>query len=448
MDTVAIITLGCPKNAVDSERMMGHLEANGYNVVEDAEGADVVIVNTCGFIRPAKEESIDAILEAARLKAEGHCKALVVAGCLAQRYPRELERRLPEVDAVIGLKDVPRIVKCCDRLLGKKRTVVHAERRRLSTPAHYAYLRIADGCSNHCSYCAIPAIRGAHKSEPLEAVVAEARDLVERGVKELILIAQDTTQYGVDRCGASMLPELMTRLAGLDGLAWVRLMYTHPAHWSDALIEVMATHPNICRYADLPIQHISDDLLESMHRKATRAHIERLVEKLRTRIPGIALRTSVIVGLPGETDAHFRELTDFVEWARFERLGAFAYSQEEGTLAAAFPDQVSEEVKGQRLGQLMTLQQGVSEALNADLVGRTLRVLVDRSGDGEGLAFVGRTEQDAPEIDNEVLITEGAAEVGGFADVKITDAYEYDLVGAARSGCPDAHGASVIPAGP
>ncbi|MCD6334117.1 MAG: 30S ribosomal protein S12 methylthiotransferase RimO [Candidatus Latescibacteria bacterium] len=485
METIHLISLGCPKNLVDSERMLGLLERSGYALTEEAEEADVVIVNTCGFIAPAKEESLSVIFEAARLKEEGRCKALIVAGCLSQRYGDTLRRELPEADAILGLSDVERIVAHCDRLLGHRRSkgftaecaaekgqvnaaveksgvgssqplpfsatsAVSAVKtkgfsslpseaicsngaRHLLTPKHSAYLRIADGCDNHCSYCAIPLIRGPYRSRPEAALIAEARALCEQGVRELNLIAQDTTRYGADLYGESRLSSLIDALSKLDDLCWIRLLYTHPAHFSQDLIGCIARNEKVCRYVDLPIQHISDPLLRAMNRKVTGDDIRNLMQRLRSGVPGIALRTSLIVGFPGETKAHFEELLDFVAEARFERLGAFTYSREEDTPAFAFDDQVPEEVKRERLDRLMMLQQEITAERHESLIGTRVQVLVDRPGDQAPIRWVGRAAWDAPDVDGQVLITQGDALPGDFVSVAITDADAYDLWGTIES---------------
>ncbi|MCK5380217.1 MAG: 30S ribosomal protein S12 methylthiotransferase RimO, partial [Candidatus Latescibacteria bacterium] len=466
METIHLISLGCPKNLVDSERMLGLLERNGYALTEEAEEADVVIVNTCGFIAPAKEESLDTIFEAARLKKEGRCRALIVAGCLSQRYGDTLKRELPEADAILGLSDVERIVAHCDRLLGRRRsqdfTAEHAEKkqvkvevevekdgvgwsqpqpqpqpqpfpaicsngaRHLLTPKHSAYLRIADGCDNHCSYCAIPLIRGPYRSRPEAALIAEARTLCEQGVRELNLIAQDTTRYGEDLYGEPRLSGLIDALSELGDLRWIRLLYTHPAHFSHDLIGCIARNEKVCRYVDLPIQHISDPLLRAMNRKVTGADIRNLMQRLRSGVPGIALRTSLIVGFPGETEAHFAELRDFVAEARFERLGAFRYSRETDTPMGRDPDQVPDEVKDERWREIMEIQQAVAFDDCRAQVGRTLACLTEEpEADG---ASRGRTWRDAPEIDGQVLIR-GAPGPGALGEVAVTAADDYDLEG-------------------
>jgi len=425
---VALITLGCPKNLVDSEQMLGLLEANGYGLSSEQE-ADVIVVNTCGFIQPAKEESIETILEAARLKKDGKQRKLIVTGCLAQRYRKQLEQQLPEADLVLGLADERQIVQHCDRLLGLQRTALQQAERCPLTPSHYAYLKIADGCDNRCSYCTIPSIRGRQRSKPMEQLVAEARHLVGRGARELILIAQDTTEYGVDIYHKRRLDDLIRELAKIEGVEWLRLLYTHPAHWWDGLIDVLSQTPKVCRYLDIPIQHISDRILAKMNRRTTRTEITQLIQKLRESLPGLALRTSVIVGFPGETDDEFQELLDFLGQVRFERLGAFTYWREQGTQAAGFACQVPQKVKEERFHRVMSLQQKISLKFHRSLVGKVLPVIIDQQTDIPPIQFIGRTQMDAPEVDGRVLITEGQTQVGQFCKAKITEAYEYDIVG-------------------
>ena len=435
VQTVHLISLGCPKNLVDGERMLGLLEENGYVPTEEPEEADVVIVNTCGFIAPAKEESLDTIFEAARLKKEGRCKALIVAGCLSQRYGAVLRRELPEADAILGLEDVERIAAHCDRLLGHRRPICSDGARltnpvrHLLTPKHSAYLRIADGCDNRCAYCAIPLIRGPYRSRPMEVLIAEARTLCEDGARELTLIAQDTTRYGVDLYGKPRLITLIDALSEIEALRWIRLLYAHPAHFSQDLIACIARNEKVCRYVDLPIQHISDSILRAMNRKVAGDDIRSLIRNLRSDVPGMALRTSLIVGFPGETDAHFEELLGVVVEARFERLGVFPYSQEEGTPAAAFKGQVPDQVKQERLDRLMMMQQEISSETHQALIAKRVQVLVDRPGEETPIRWVGRTAWDAPDVDGNVLITEGDASPGDFVRVAITDADAYDLFG-------------------
>jgi len=418
---ISLLTLGCAKNVVDSERMLGLLRANDYEFVEDPVRADIVIVNTCGFIGPAKEESIDAIMEVAR-----HSRKLIVTGCMAERYRNELEEELTEADRILGLADECDIVQHCDELLDIPRSTYRTSSRQLLTPSHWAYLRIADGCDHRCSFCAIPSIKGRYRSEPMEELIQEAADLVRRGIRELILVAQDTTRYGADLYGASRLTDLLRSLSEIPDLRWIRLMYTYPGRWDDELIECFAHTPKLCRYVDIPLQHISDRILRRMRRGTTSAQIQGLIERLRRSIPGVALRTAFIVGFPGETDAEFEELLAFVENTRFERLGAFAYSQEEGTAAAEHEEQVSEEIKEERLRRLMTLQQRISAETGASQVGRRIPVLIDREDES---GYVGRTEWDAPDVDGEVWLEGENLSAGEVVEVEITNASEYDLTG-------------------
>ncbi|MEW5767661.1 MAG: 30S ribosomal protein S12 methylthiotransferase RimO [bacterium] len=447
MNRIHLISLGCPKNLVDSERMWGLLQENGYQLVNQATEADLIIINTCGFIRPAKEESIEVVLKAAQAKETGRCKGLIMAGCLAERYREELPREIPEVDLFLRLKDVPQIVKYCDLLLGKRRPIKQSARRSLLTLPHTAYLRIADGCNNHCSYCAIPIIRGPCQSRNMESIIEEAKDLASSGVKELNLIAQDTTNYGVDLYGRQRLEELIRSLSEIEKIRWIRLLYTHPAHILPSLIKSWPDVPKLCPYLDMPIQHISNPILKLMNRRVRKEDIVSLIERLREAVPDLTLRTSIIVGFPGESEVHFEELLDFVAQARFDRLGAFIYSREEGTSAARLPDQVPEEVKSERLDRLMQLQQQISRQRNEALIGQEIEVLIDQKVEGR---YIGRSPADAPEIDGRVIITPSEPanspqdpqwvetqaaralrhiQVGEFCRVRITGATEYDLLG-------------------
>lgn len=441
MSRIHLISLGCPKNLVDSERMWGLLKENGYQLVNQATQADLIIVNTCGFITSAKEESIEVVLEAVEAKETGRCKGLIMAGCLTERYKKELARQIPEVDLFLGLKDVSRIVEYCDKLLGKRRQIKPFARRSLLTFPHTAYLRIADGCNNQCSYCTIPAIRGPYRSRSMESIVKEAKDLGESGVKELNLIAQDTTHYGVDRYGRQRLQELIKALSEIEKIRWLRLLYTHPAHISPSMLSLWHEIPNLCPYLDLPIQHISNPILKLMNRKVRKEDIISLIERLREATPDLTLRTSIIVGFPGESEAHFEELLDFVAQARFDRLGAFIYSREEGTPAARLPGQVPEEVKSERLDRLMRLQQEISRQRNETLIGQEIEVLIDQKVEGQ---YIGRSAADAPEIDGNVIIPDDSPKggnrnsqtsdtrdirTGEFYQVRITGATEYDLLG-------------------
>jgi ribosomal protein S12 methylthiotransferase len=434
---VGLVSLGCAKNLVDSEVMLGSLAREGMELTGDAKQADVVIVNTCGFIEASKQESINAILDANQLRATGNCKALIMAGCLSQRYPKELRAELPEVDAIVGLNEVPRIGEIVREILEKHSQSLYwsgpakyvpdymAPRFRL-TPKHYAYVKIAEGCNHPCTFCSIPRIRGRHRSRPLDDVLAEIRALVADGCREINLISQDTTFYGTDITGGrELLCELLRRVQNIPGDFWVRLLYTHPAHWSDELIATMAGCDKVCRYVDMPLQHINDDMLKRMKRETSGQCIRDLIANIRAGVPGIALRTTFIVGFPGETDEQFEELLEFIEEAKFERLGVFPYSQEDHTPAGHMTGQLPATVKQQRYRQAMSLQQKVSRAIHQRCVGQTLRVLVEQPG-------IARSPADAPEIDGTVRFT-GRASVGEFCRVRITGATEYDLTGVALS---------------
>ena len=425
MKKINIITLGCSKNTVDSEHLAAQLAAMDYKVVFDSDrvDADVVVINTCGFIGDAKQESIDTILRAAQLKSEGAIEELFVVGCLSQRYADELRPELPEVDDFFGVNDLAGIVE----RLGTKYRVENETKRELSTPSHYAYLKISEGCNWMCGYCAIPLIRGRHKSVPMEALISEAEALVAKGVREIMVIAQDTTYYGVDIYGERKLAELLERLCRIEKLEWIRLHYAYPTDFPDEVIEVMAREKKICKYLDIPFQHISDNQLTAMKRRHTKAEALTLIEKLRKAIPDIALRTTLLVGYPGETDADFEELKDFVKTTKFDRLGVFAYSEEEGTYSATrLKDDVSDEVKQQRVDGIMRLQERVSLENNARRIGQTMRVIVDRK---EGEFYIGRSEYDSPEVDQELIIDSRGKRLlrGHFYTVSITDAEDYDL---------------------
>jgi len=435
---VGLVSLGCPKNLVDSEIMLGLLKNAGFTVTKREQEADALIVNTCSFINDAKEESIKTILELARLKEEGSCRAILVAGCLAQRYPEELMAEMPEIDGLLGTGSIPEIAGAVkDALAGKRVFLVGrpgflhcADLPRLqSTPPYTAFLKIAEGCDNHCSYCVIPGIRGPFRSRPVDDVVNEASNLAAAGVKELVLVAQDTTRYGIDLYGKPMLSGLLKRLAGIDGPVWLRLLYTYPALISDELIELMASEKKVCRYLDLPLQHASNAVLARMNRRGSREETVRLVEKLRSSVPGITLRTSFITGFPGETEADFQELLDFMEEIEFDRVGIFTYSREENTAAAAMPDQVPEDVKAERRGRAMALQQKISLKRNRSKTGTVLPVLVEGRSKKPGVYF-GRSEGDAPDIDGKVFIfSDFELNPGDFVRVLVNRAGEYDLTG-------------------
>ena len=440
---VGMISLGCAKNLVDAEIMLGSARAGGFEVTSDADEADVLVVNTCGFIDSAKKESIDAIL-AARQRPE---QKLIVSGCLAQRYQRELARELPEVDAFVGLDEVASAGEIFHRVLSAQQAndplILISERSRYIpdfdtarfrlTPSHLAYVKIAEGCNHPCSFCVIPQMRGRHRSRTVDSVVAEVQNLVTEGVKEVNLISQDTTYFGMDlwpekagsrqpvdsRRGPTLI-RLLDELAGIEGEFWIRLLYTHPAHWSDELIAAIARNPKVARYVDMPLQHIHADMLGAMRRETSRAHIEDLIGRLRVGIPGLAIRTTFIVGFPGETEEHFSGLLDFIEVTRFERLGIFCYSQEEGSRAAKMADQVPAKIKDRRYRQGMQVQRRIAAELAAAQKGKIVRVLVDQPR-------IARSEHDAPEVDCRVILKRSAP-VGEFVDVRITGSQVYDVL--------------------
>ena len=423
---VNIITLGCSKNVVDSENVAGHLKKAGWQVEFDSNsrGCDVVIVNTCGFIGDAKEESVNMLLEQIELKKRSRKKRrLYAVGCLVERYKKELGDEMPEVDGYFGAHEWNQLI---ETVTEAQATPLESERKR-STPRHYAYLKIAEGCDRSCAYCAIPGIRGKYVSRPMTQLLSEAATLVEEGVKELIIIAQDTTYYGLDRYHRRSLGELLERLANESGAEWIRLHYTYPAGFPLDVVDVMAQHDNICNYIDIPLQHINSQILQSIRRETTREQTLQLLQTSRSRLPNVALRTTLITGYPGETKAEFRELKDFVREANFERLGVFAYSPEEGTPAYRLGDPISEKEKQRRVGELMAIHDELSLQRNLGLVGRKMKVIIDRR---ENDFYIGRTEYDSPEVDCEVLIpTERHVAVGHFCTVEITDAAEHDLTG-------------------
>ncbi|MGB0999906.1 MAG: 30S ribosomal protein S12 methylthiotransferase RimO [Flavobacteriales bacterium] len=424
---INVVTLGCAKNLYDSEVMMAQLKANRYDVEHESasEDASIVIVNTCGFIESAKEESINTILQFAEAKEEGYIEKLFVTGCLSERYKSDLEREIPKVDQYFGTKDLPKLLKVL-RADYKKELIGE---RILSTPSHYAYFKIAEGCDRPCSFCAIPIMRGKHKSTPIEELVNQAKNLVAKGTKELLLIAQDLTFYGIDLYKTRKLAELLDQLAQIEGLDWIRLHYAYPAGFPMDVIEVMKKHDNICNYLDMPLQHGSSKVLKAMRRGIDREKTTALIENIRAEIPEIAIRTTLIVGYPGETEEDFKEMLDWVEGMKFERLGVFTYSHEENTHAYNFEDDVPEEVKKQRAEQIMDLQSGISWELNQKRVGKTYKVLFDKVEDGH---FIGRTVYDSPEVDNEVLVEVNETNhlrIGDFAEIKITSADHYDLYG-------------------
>ncbi len=428
---IDIVTMGCSKNLVDSESLMRKLSANGYHCVHDAKHpqGEIAVINTCGFIGDAKEESINMILEFAQRKQQGQLGQLYVMGCLSQRYQKELETEIPEVDKFYGKFNFKQLVSDLGPAEGGGGSFTSARTQHLpTTPHHYAYVKIAEGCDRHCAYCAIPLITGRHVSRPKDDILKEVRDLVADGVKEFQIIEQELTYYGVDIDGQRHIADLIEAIANIEGVKWVRLHYAYPNQFPMDLLDVMARHDNVCNYLDIALQHISDHMLSRMHRHVSKQETMDLVKAIRARVPGIHLRTTLMVGFPGETQADFDELVDFVKWARFERMGAFAYSEEEGTYSAEhYTDDVPAEVKEQRLAQLMAVQQTISEEVEAQKVGQTLRVIIDRK---EGDYYVGRTEYCSPEVDPEVLIrATRQLHVGRFYNVEITDSEEFDLYG-------------------
>lgn len=441
MKSYAIISLGCPRNLVDSEVISGYLSACGLKKVEPECGADILLVNTCAFVESAREESVEAVLGAAELKKAGKTKRIVVCGCLPQMYKGNLSRSLPEADLIVGTGDVPRLPELIKGLDGDhERSVVskrpdylydHLTPRKSLTPGHYAYVKISEGCSNRCSYCVIPDLRGAHRSRSIESVMEEVRRISRSGrVKEIEIVGQDTTLFGADRYGRPALAGLLRNISALDnGIEWIRLLYTHPAHYTDELIDAIASEEKICKYLDLPIQHISDRILRAMNRRVTKREISGLIRNLRRRIGGLTLRTSVIVGFPGETEREYKELVDFIKDTGFERLGAFTYSRERGTPASRLPRQVSDAVKRERLDGIMRIQQKISLSANRRFVGKTVDVLIDEKAALEDNKFEGRTRRDAPEIDGVVYVTGRGIKAGDICRVRITDALEYDLIG-------------------
>lgn len=428
---VVIVTLGCPKNEIDSEKLAAMLTEAGAVLVAEAAEAETIIVNTCGFIEAAKQESIDTILELAGLKAEGRCQRLIVTGCLAERYKKELKAQLPEADEVIGLNPSAVVAAVCGRIPRRRQWHESLSRVRFNA-AHWAYLRISEGCNNRCSYCAIPLIRGGLRSRQVKEILAEAHLLATSGARELCLVAQDITAFGLDEKGKPRLHELIEQLTQLPSVRWLRLLYTHPAHFYPELIDTISANEKVCRYIDLPLQHINDRILESMKRRVTREEIETLVNALRERIPGLTIRTTFIVGFPGETRAKFDELLRFVEKYRFERMGAFVYSPEEDTDAAGFERQVGDRTKWNRYKELMALQQGIAFEQARGRVGTEPIVLVDSQPDEEGFC-IARSQGEAPDIDPFILVksAQPPLKVGTFARVKIYEASGYDLLGEA-----------------
>lgn len=420
---IHVITLGCEKNTVDSEALMKQLQANKLQLTATSDDAETVVINTCGFIEDAKNQSIQTILQAVELKKQGKLRNVVVMGCLSERYAEELRKEIPEVDAYIGANKIENVVTA----LGGDYKYELLGERLLTTPRHYAFLKISEGCDNPCSFCAIPLMRGKHVSKPMERILTEAQRLAALGVKELLVIAQDTTSYGIDLYGKRTLAHLLEKLSLIDGIEWIRLMYAYPAKFPLDILDVYKASDKLCRYLDMPVQHVADRVLKSMRRGISSRATRELIEKIRTEVPEIALRTTLIVGYPEEGEKEFQELLQFVKETEFDRLGVFTYSQEEGTTAYPLGDTIPREVKEERLKAIMEMQSEISLAKNSKLVGSTLRVLIDEH---DGNVARGRTERDAPEIDNEVIIeTVDGCRVGEFLDVNITDAVEYDLYG-------------------
>lgn len=426
---VNIVTLGCSKNLVDSEVLLTQLRGNGINAVHESKTDDarVVVINTCGFVENAKQESIDTILRYVDAKDEGIVDKVYVTGCLSQRYKDDLEREIPSVDAWFGTRDLSRLLKVFN---ANYRQELVGE-RILTNPGHYAYLKISEGCDRPCSFCAIPLMRGGHKSRPMEELISEAKNLARQGTKELLIIAQDSTYYGLDLYKKRNLAELLQRLSDVVGIEWIRLHYAFPAAFPTDVLDVMADRENICKYLDIPLQHASDRMLKLMRRGITREKTQELLQNIRSKVPGIAIRTTMITGHPGESEQDFQELLDFVERARFDRLGVFTYSHEEDTHSYSMEDDVSEDVKQERMDQLMEIQQNISLDLNRKKIGQTFKVIVDRK---EGGNFIGRSESDSPEVDNEVIIkSDEYLRAGEFVNVRVTAASEFDLTGEALS---------------
>ena len=435
---ILFISLGCDKNLVDSEVMLGLLDAKGYQIVDDETQADIIVINTCCFVHDAKEESIQTILEMAEYKTEGRLKALIVTGCLAQRYRQEIIDEIPEVDAVLGTTAYDKIVEAVEEALAG---VGHVElenvnalplvdtKRLVTTGGHYAYMKIAEGCDKHCTYCIIPKLRGNYRSVPMERLIQEAKDLAEQGVKELILVAQETTLYGKDIYGEKSLHKLLRELCKVDGIRWIRILYCYPEEIDDNLIQVMKEEKKLCHYLDLPIQHANDEILKRMGRRTSKAQLEEIIGKLKREIPDITLRTTLITGFPGETEEQHEELKAFVDEMEFDRLGVFTYSPEEDTPAAEMPDQIPEEVKEDRQAEIMELQQEIAFAQAEDMIGEEGLVMIEGKVADEN-AYVGRTYKDAPGVDGLIFInTDEELMSGDFARVKVTGAVEYDLIG-------------------
>ncbi|MBO8170940.1 MAG: 30S ribosomal protein S12 methylthiotransferase RimO [Bacillaceae bacterium] len=436
-EKVAIVTLGCEKNLVDSDIMSHLIDDRGYQLVENPEEADVVIVNTCGFIDAAKEESINTILDIAEYKNTGNLKSLIVSGCLTQRYKDELIKEMPEIDGIVGTGDFDQINTIIeDSLAGKKPILVgnpafsyeNVTRKKVKEGTYSTYIKIAEGCDNNCTFCTIPSFRGAFRSRSIESVVREARELADQGVKEVILIAQDLTNYGMDLYGEQALPRLIEEISSVDGIEWIRLHYAYPGYFTDELLDVIAENPKVCKYIDMPLQHSEDHILKKMRRPGRQRDIRQLISKIRKRIPDVAIRTSIIVGFPGETEQDFENLLQFVKEMEFDRLGVFTYSDEEGTPASRLPDHVSQEMKDKRANILMEVQRDISRRRNGRLVGQEIDVLIEKY-DGRNDVYVGRSQFDAPEIDGEVFVKNYSGSLGQILKVKVTHSYDFDLAG-------------------
>lgn len=436
---ILCVSLGCDKNLVDTEMMLGLLNRDGYTFTDDEQEADIIVINTCCFINDAKEESVNTILEMAELKKTGTCKALIVTGCMAQRYQQEILEEIPEVDGILGTSTYDEISNVLKRVLGGEERVscFHdlnclpqtETGRMITTGGHFAFLKIAEGCDKHCTYCIIPSLRGSYRSVPMERLVKEAEQLAEQGVRELILVAQETTLYGVDLYGKKMLPELLHRLAQIPGIYWIRIQYCYPEEITDELIEAIRSEEKVCHYLDIPIQHASDRILKRMGRRTSQAQLREMIGRLRREIPDIALRTTMIAGFPGETEEDHQEVLAFVDEMEFERLGVFAYSAEEDTPAAGFADQIPEEIKEDRRDEIMELQQEIAFEKSESMVGRVLDVMIEGKVADEA-AYVGRTYMDAPNVDGYIFVNSGELFMSGdFVRVKVTSASEYDLIG-------------------
>ena len=435
---MSMVSLGCDKNTVDSEMMLGLMNEKGFEYTDIDEEADVMIINTCGFIQSAKEESINAILEASKLKEVGNLKALIVTGCLAQRYKDEIIKEIPEVDALLGTSSFDKIVETVEEVLGGEiknefldldRLPSISKKRKNSTGGYYAYLKIAEGCNKNCTYCIIPSLRGNYRSYPLDDLIVQAKDLVTQGIKELILVAQETTLYGVDIYGKKKLPKLLKELTKIEGIEWIRILYCYPEEITDELIDVIASEDKVCKYLDIPIQHASDNILRRMARRTTYDDLVNIIGRLRNNIPDITLRTTIIAGFPGETVEDVDTVIEFIKQMKFERLGVFTYSEEEGTVAADFDNQIDEKEKEARRDRIMRVQQEISEKNLERKVGKTFRVLIEGKLPDENV-YIGRTYMDVPGVDGYVFVnTEREYMSGDFCDVLITGSSEYDLIG-------------------